>query len=165
MSLVGYIKFHGPPVPSIPKCNSKFEIFLVKIFKYYRKLPATIEKIPNFYSSRKQSMVPLDKGLQWVNVKQKPFRHIQANSGIIRHIQEFFRHIQAYSEACVTLAQNHDISRALTYSLREGYSESWHIHNPGIFRTPVYSERWHIQNPRHIHNLSSIYDKALCENS
>ena len=31
-------------------------------------------------------MVPLDKGLQYVNVKQNPFRQIQAHSGIIRHI-------------------------------------------------------------------------------
>ena len=36
-------------------------------------------------------MVPLDKGLQWGNVKQMPdlgiFTHIPAYSGIIRHIQ------------------------------------------------------------------------------
>ena len=36
----------------------------------------------------------------------------------------------------------------------EAYSEPWHIHNPGIFRSPVYSERWHIQNLRHIQNTS-----------
>ena len=28
-------------------------------------------------------MVPLDKGLQWVNVKHKPFRQIKANSDIV----------------------------------------------------------------------------------
>ena len=39
-------------------------------------------------------MVPLDKELQWVNVKQKLFRQIYAHSGIIRHIQEMFRHIE-----------------------------------------------------------------------
>ena len=33
-------------------------------------------------------MVSFDKGLQNVNVKQKPFRQIQAHSGIIEHIQE-----------------------------------------------------------------------------
>ena len=38
-------------------------------------LPATIE---NFVSSRNQFMVPLDKGLQWGNVKQKPFRQTYA---------------------------------------------------------------------------------------
>ena len=32
-------------------------------------------------------MVPLDKELQWVNVKQKPFRQIYAYSGIIICIQ------------------------------------------------------------------------------
>ena len=38
-------------------------------------------------------MVPLDKELQWVNVKQKPFRQIQNHSGIIKYIQELFWHI------------------------------------------------------------------------
>ena len=33
-------------------------------------------------------MAPLDKELQWVNVKQKPFRQIQAHSGIIKRIQK-----------------------------------------------------------------------------
>ena len=46
--------------------NSKFEVLEIKI------LPATIEKI-NLNFPRKQSMVPVDKGLQWVNVKQKLF--------------------------------------------------------------------------------------------
>ena len=64
-------------------------------------------------------MIPLDKELQWVNVKQKPFRQIQAHSGIIRHIQELFRHIQAYSQPCVTLA----------------YFGPWYIQNSKIFRT------------------------------
>ena len=48
-------------------------------------------------------MVPLDKGLQWVNVKQKPFRQIKAHSGIIRHIEALFRHAQTYLEPCATL--------------------------------------------------------------
>ena len=30
-------------------------------------------------------------------------RYIQAYSGVTRHIQELFRHIQAYSEPCVIL--------------------------------------------------------------
>ena len=34
-------------------------------------LSATIEK--KIYFLKKQSAVPLDKELQWVNVKQKPF--------------------------------------------------------------------------------------------
>ena len=29
-----------------------------------------------YYESKENSMVPLDKGLQQVNVKQKPFRQI-----------------------------------------------------------------------------------------
>ena len=60
-------------------------------------------------------MVPfLDKGLQWVNVKRKPFRQIQAYPGII----------QAYSERCVTLA----------------YSQLWYIQNTGTFKTLSYSK-------------------------
>ena len=48
-------------------------------------------------------MVPLDNGLQRVNVKQKPFRQTEVHSGIIRHVQELFRHIQKYLEPCLTL--------------------------------------------------------------
>ena len=51
----------------------------------------------------KQSMVPLDNRLQWVNVKQKSFRQIKGYSGIIKQIQELFRYIQAYLEPYVTL--------------------------------------------------------------
>ena len=104
-------------------------------------------------------MVHLDKGLQWVNVKQKPFRQIQAHSGIIRHIQELFRHIQ-------------NLVLTLTYS------KLWYIENidifttRSIFRTPAYSQPWSIQN-RYIQNagilkilgifraLSHIYSEAL----
>ena len=39
-------------------------------------------------------MVSLDKELEWLNVKQKPFRQTEAHSGIIKHIQELFRHFQ-----------------------------------------------------------------------
>ena len=42
-------------------------------------------------------MTPLDKELEWVNAKQKPFRQIQAHSGMIR--------IKAYSIPCVNLTQ------------------------------------------------------------
>ena len=35
-----------------------------------------MEKKSNVYFSRKHSIVPLDKELQWVNVKQKTFRQI-----------------------------------------------------------------------------------------
>ena len=55
------------------------------------------------------------------------FRHIHAHCSIFRHNQTYpdiiMRHIQVYSEPCVTLA---------------------------LFGTPVYSESWHIQNQRHI---------------
>ena len=92
-------------------------------------------------------MVPLDKGLQWVNVKQKPFRQIQAHSGIIRHIQELFRHIQAHLEPCVTLTclklwyiQNPDIFRTRSIFRTLAYSEPWYIQNHRIFRTLAYSK-------------------------
>ena len=75
---------------STPTDNSKYEIFLVKIsnlkqnkkVKYFQLL----QKKSNFYFSRKQPMVPLDKGLQWVNVKQKQLRLNCAYSDITRHI-------------------------------------------------------------------------------
>ena len=94
-------------------------------------------------------MVPfLDKGLQWVNVKQKPSRQIQAYSGVIRHIQGLFRHIQAYSEPCITLAyletwyiQNLDIFRTRSIFRNLAYSQFWYIHKAGIIQTPeAYSE-------------------------
>ena len=53
----------------------------------------------------------------------------------------------------------------MTYSEPEAYSEPWHIHNPGIFRTPVHSERWYIQNLRPIQNPVNIYNEAFCENN
>ena len=88
-------------------------------------------------------MVPLNKGLQWVNVKQKPFRHNQTYRGII----------QAYLEPCVTLTYLRLwYQRILTHSEPEAYLELWHIHNSGTSRTPLYSECWHIQNLRHIQN-------------
>ena len=109
---------------------------------------------------------------KWENVKQKPFRHIQAYSGISRHNQTYSGNsgnIQAYSELCVTLAysepwyiQNPTIFKRrgkfrtlvypkfLTHSEPETYSESWAIQNPGIFRTAGI-----------LRNLSNIYDEAL----
>ena len=39
-------------------------------------------------------MFPLDKELQCVNVKQKPFRQILVHPDIIKYIQKLFRHIQ-----------------------------------------------------------------------
>ena len=90
-------------------------------------------------------MVPLDKGLQWVNVKQKPFRQIQAHSGIIRSPGI----IQAYSgilEPFPSLA----------------YLKLWYIQNPNIFRTrsvfrtPAYSQPGGI-----FRTLPYIYDEAF----
>ena len=84
-------------------------------------------------------MVPLDKGLQWVNLKQKPLRQIL---GTFRHNQTYPEIIQAYLEPCLTLT----------------YLKLWYIQNPNMFRTrsifriTLFSERWHIQNPRHIQN-------------
>ena len=92
-------------------------------------------------------MVPLDKGLQWINVKQKPFRQVLAHSGIIKHIQELFRPIQAYSEPCVTLEylepwynQNPDIFRVRNIFRTLAYSQPWYMQNPGILRTLAYSK-------------------------
>ena len=106
--------------------------------KYFQLL----QKKPHFFSSRKQPMVPLNKGLQQVNITQKPFGQNQAHSGIIRHIEKLFRHIPAYFEPCVTLAllepwyiqtfRNRSIFRTLAYS------QDWYIQHPGIFRTLGY---------------------------
>ena len=80
------------------------------------------------------------KAIKWAY--SRIFRHIQIYSGIIRHIQELFRHIQAYPEPSVILA----------------YSEPPYIQKLSIIRTRsilrflVYSEAWHIQNLRHIQN-------------
>ena len=71
-------------------------------------------------------MIPLDKELQWVNVKPKA---IQTDLGT-------FRHNQTYSKPCVNLA----------------YSAPWYIQNPDIFktknvfRTLVHSESPYIEN-------------------
>ena len=90
-------------------------------------------------------MVPLDKGLQWVNLKQKLLRQIL---GTFRHNQTYPEIIQAYLQPCLTLT----------------YLKLWYIQNPNIlrtkslFRTPVYSEPAifrtlaHIQILRHIQN-------------
>ena len=67
---------------------------------------------------------------------------IQTDLGTFTHNQAYPGIIQAYS----------GIFKTMLYPEPEAYSESWHIHNPGIFRTPAYSEPWHIQNPRHIQN-------------
>ena len=67
-------------------------------------------------------MFPLsDKELKWVNVKLKPFRQIQGSSGIIRLIQKLFRHVQAYSEPCVTVIYVKPIlnSSCFTNNVRE----------------------------------------------
>ena len=89
-----------PPTSSAPKGNSKFVITCrnkqsetnkQKTIKYFQLL----WKKSRFYFSRKQSLFPfLDKALQWVNVKQKPFRYIWTHSDIIRHIRKLCRHIQ-----------------------------------------------------------------------
>ena len=82
-------------------------------------------------------MIPLDKELQWVNVKQKPFRQIQAHSGTIKRIQ--------------TLCKP-GILRAVVYP------EPCHIQN---------QKRIHIKNAKLIQTstMSNIYDEMFCENS
>ena len=87
---------------------------------------------------------------------------IQTDSGLIRHIQNLFRHIQAYSEPCVSLT----------------YLKPWYMHDSDIFRAGkpwhidklVCSELWYIQNVgifkiRDIfRTLLNIYDEVFCEN-
>ena len=68
----------------------------------------------------------------------------KSHSGIIRHVQ-------AYSEASVTLEfLEPQYIENLTYSELKAYPEPWHIQNPGIFRTSLYSERWDIRILRYI---------------
>ena len=66
------------------------------------------------------------------------FTHISAYPDVSKHIKpDIIRHIQVYSEPCVTLR----------------YSEPWQIHNQthiqkvGIFRNLAQSEPWFLQNP------------------
>ena len=69
--------------------------------------------------------------------------HTPAYSGITRHIQELFKHIQVPVKL--------GIFRALAI-WEPGYSELWYIQNLGIFRILVYSETWYIENQRHLQN-------------
>ena len=75
---------------------------------------------------------------------------------------DIFRHIQSPIQPWHI---SRGISRTLTYSAPEAYSEPWHIQNPGLFRAPVYSELWHIQNPRLIRNPVKHLRLAFCKNS
>ena len=74
ISLFGYLKVHARS-PLDREGNSRFEILRTKMFSLTQKakpmLTATIAA-----SLQETSMVSLDKRLQWVNVKQKPFRQI-----------------------------------------------------------------------------------------
>ena len=67
------ISIFTAPASSLTKRNSKFEALLVEIFSLKQTTKSNISsyyrKNQIFYSSRKRSMVPLDKGLQWVNLK------------------------------------------------------------------------------------------------
>ena len=93
------------PEPSSPKDNSKFEILLVKILilktKNKIKIFQLLKKKSNFCFLRIQSMVPLDKGLQWVNVKKA----VQTNSSTFWHNQTHPGIIQPYSGIFRTVLQ------------------------------------------------------------
>ena len=90
-------------------------------------------------------MIPLEKVLQWGNVKQ-PFRPVRVYSGIMRHVQELFRNIHAYSEPCVTLA----------------CLEPWYILNPDTFRTRSIFRIWVCSELLHsFGTLSNIYDETF----
>ena len=79
---------------------------------------------------------------------------IQTDFITLSHNQAYPEIIQAYSKPCVTMAQR-GISRTLTYSKSETYSEIWYIQNPGMFRTLAYSKS---------KAYSDIYNEAFCEN-
>ena len=82
----------------------------------------------------KTNTIQLDLGI---------FTHIPASSNIYRHIQpDIVRHIQAYSENCLTLI----------HSEPGQIEKQKHIQNLDIFRTMACSKPWHIQNQRHIHD-------------
>ena len=84
------------------------------------------------------------------------FTQIPAYSGISRHIQpNIIRHIQAYSEPCVTLINSEP----------DAYSEPWYIQKPGLFRTLVCSKPWHIQNQGHIHDPDIFRTQTYLEPS
>ena len=63
--------------------------------------------------------------------KAKAIQTVQAHSGIINCIQYPVQtwHIQSRS-----------ISRNMTYSKPETYSEHWFIQNPGVLKTVAYSK-------------------------
>ena len=63
-----------------PRVNGSFSIAASQLIYI-------IEKKIKFHSPRESSMTPSDKELQWVNVKQKPFRQIQVHSDIMKRIQ------------------------------------------------------------------------------
>ena len=76
------------------------------------------------------------------------FRHNHTYPGIIHPYSGIFRTL-CYPDLFKTVVFK-ILCRTQTYSDPELYSEPQHIHNYGIFRTPLYSERWNIQNLRHI---------------
>ena len=78
-------------------------------------------------------MVPLNKGLQWVNVKKAT----QTDLGIIRDIQELFRHIQNAVEPWY---------RTMVYPEPRHIQNQKHIQSPGIFTTLIYSKPQYIQD-------------------
>ena len=84
---------------------------------------------------------------------------IQRSLGIFRHNQIYPGIIHPYSGIFRTLCYRgifktvvYPISRTLTYSDPESYSEPQHIHNSGILEPRYIQNRWHIQNLRHIQN-------------
>ena len=78
-------------------------------------------------------------------------KSILTNLGTLRHNQTYPGIIQAYSGIFRTLCYpdifyNCGISRTLTYSESEAYSEPWYIQNSAILRTLAYTNLRHIQN-------------------
>ena len=119
-------KIQSPCGPFSPQTQQQSWSFTCKNIQPKNKkenqiLPTSIEKI-KFLLSKKTVDGSFRSGITMGECKTKA---IQTNLGtlthslIIRHIQELFRHIQAYLEPCVTLT----------------YLKLSCIQNPNIFRT------------------------------
>ena len=81
-------------------------------------------------------MVPLDKELQWVNVKQKS---IQTDLDTFRHNQTYPGIIEPFRTLCYPgMFKEPFRTRSIIRTL--AYSQPWYVQSPDIFRTLTYSK-------------------------
>ena len=98
-------------------------------------------------------------------VNSRIFPHIEALSGIFRHIQKLSWHIQAFSKPFMTpiylqpwyiwirgIFGTRSIFRTVVHS------EPWHIQNPGVFRTLAYSEPCQTSTMQHFTKIVNGYN-------